>query len=828
MPSIIPGYEYDIFISYRHKDNKYDGWVTEFVTNLKKELEATFKEDISIYFDTNPHDGLLETHDVDESLKQKLKCLIFIPIISQTYCDPKSFAWKNEFLAFIKMVGETSSSPFGLPAGQAGGQGAGLKVKLANNNVASRVLPIRIHEIDASDQKLLEDELQGKLRAIDFIYHSAGVNRPLTPKDERELNLNKYFYRDQINKVANSVKEITVGLQNALAQGTDADEEKQQTAPKQIQFRTELKRRNVLRASLAYVLLSLVFWKVTSISINLFSVPESALNIVTLVLIIFFPISIIMAWLYERSPQGFIRTGTTASFSNPFSPDQKKPFTSNTLILILTVTASALFLFVRPEMNGRKEEITQSPVIDPSVAVIPFEDMSPNHDQEYFSNGMMDEILNHLFKIGGLRVISRTTAMKYKGSKLSLKEIATELNVDHVLEGSVQKYGDSVRIRVQLINGKTDEHLWAGTYDKLFKDIFFIQSSVAQQVARQLKVTIAPEVIKRIESIPTENAEAYNLYLQAQSRMVGDNFEFDQAKQLLEKAISLDPDFADAYASLAGWWMQKGGHAGDLGREQVLNKALPLLAKALELDGNSVAAHVFSAWISLWYNLDFAATEMEFQAVSRLIPSGTELNWFSEYLLASGQAMKAFDLSKKSFDADKNELYNWVMMSLTYYYNDQPEKALATIERTINLYTNNSFVWLNNIRLYTYCEKYESAISLYEKENADKFYDYSGPYVSGHLGIAYYKTGKKDKALELLNKLKAMSKKSPVGSPSYFIAAVYTAMGEKDQAMQSLEKAYKDHEVEMYWLKEEPLFKPLHGEPKFEALVEKVFKSKKD
>jgi hypothetical protein len=313
MASLIPGFQYDIFISYRHKDNKGGHWVTEFVDALKTELEATFKEDISIYFDENPYDGLLPTHDVDDSLRDKLKSLIFIPIVSHTYCDPKSFAWNNEFLAFKKMASE---DPFGL------------KIRLPSGNVASRVLPVRIHEIDVADLRILEDELEGKLRAIDFIYHSAGVNRPLTPKDERDGSLNKFFYRDQINKLANSVKEIVLGMQRA--QSIDApDVEKHSASPKGIPFKIELNRRNVLRASLAYLLFSLVVWKIASISIGLFDIPAGTLKVVTLILVILFPVSILMAWLFERSPQGFIRTGTAASFSNPFSPDQKKPFTSN-------------------------------------------------------------------------------------------------------------------------------------------------------------------------------------------------------------------------------------------------------------------------------------------------------------------------------------------------------------------------------------------------------------------------------------------------------------------------------------------------------------------
>ena len=198
MASLIPGYEYDIFISYRQKDNKHDGWVTEFVNNLKGELESTFKEEISVYFDINPHDGLLETHDVDASLKDKLKCLVFIPIISRTYCDPKSFAWEHEFKAFVE---QASQDQFGL------------KVKLPNGNVASRVLPVRIHDLDNDDIKLYELVLEGVLRGIEFIYKSAGVNRPLRSTEEKpHENLNKTIYRDQINKVALAIRDIITAI----------------------------------------------------------------------------------------------------------------------------------------------------------------------------------------------------------------------------------------------------------------------------------------------------------------------------------------------------------------------------------------------------------------------------------------------------------------------------------------------------------------------------------------------------------------------------------------------------------------------------------------
>lgn len=199
MASVIEGYEYDIFISYRQKDNKGDRWVSRFVEALNTELEGTFKEDVSVYFDENPHDRLQETHDVDKSLEGKLKCLIFIPILSQTYSDPQSFAWQYEFLPFIKL---------------AGGDRFGKDIRLRSGNFASRVLPIRIHDIEEEDVKLFEKETGLKLRALDFVFRTAtGVSRPLLQnEDHPNENLNKTFYRDQINKVARAIKDIITGM----------------------------------------------------------------------------------------------------------------------------------------------------------------------------------------------------------------------------------------------------------------------------------------------------------------------------------------------------------------------------------------------------------------------------------------------------------------------------------------------------------------------------------------------------------------------------------------------------------------------------------------
>lgn len=219
MASIIPGFEYDIFVSYRHNDNKYDGWVTEFVEKLSQELNATLKDKVSIFFDRNPQEGLGELHQVDASISNKIKALIFIPIISQTYCDVNSFAWKQEFKIFKS---------------EAENDRLGRDIKLLNGNFASRILPVKIHDIDTEDVRLLENELAGALRSIDFIYREAGVNRSLRPvDDELGTAANRILYRNQINKLANAIKEIVQGIK-AVEHGVPAQAENHTLTARQI------------------------------------------------------------------------------------------------------------------------------------------------------------------------------------------------------------------------------------------------------------------------------------------------------------------------------------------------------------------------------------------------------------------------------------------------------------------------------------------------------------------------------------------------------------------------------------------------------------------
>lgn len=488
MSSIIPEYNYDIFISYRQKDNKGDKWVSEFVEALKTELEATFKEDVSIYFDENPHDRLQETHNVDKSLESKLKCLIFIPILSQTYCDPNSYAWQNEFLSFLKSV---KNDRFGKD------------VKLRGGNVASRVLPIRIHDLEPEDVKLFEKETGSVLRSLDFVYKTAsGVNRPLQPEDDKNDNLNKTLYRDQINKVAGAIKEIIISIKKEIESAVQGKNEKR---VEEVQSSDSIEKGSKRRIT-----------------------PQSR------------------KWLLFTLP-------------------------------LLLVTVVVILIYSVLNYSKQSQKLTD---LDKSIAVLPFVNDSPDKENDYVCNGMMEEILNQLQKISDLRVKSRTSSEKYRNSGKDIREIGKELNVSMIMEGSVRKIGDDLRIYTQLINAKTGDHLWSEVYDgKYTTDILSFLPQVARRVANSLNVVITPKEEKIIATASTSNMQVYDLKLKAdemirQWQRTYDSIYLKSALNLINQSLNLEPGNSDALRS-KGWLFREASN---------FDSALFYIRKVISLD----------------------------------------------------------------------------------------------------------------------------------------------------------------------------------------------------------------------------------------------------
>ena len=586
MASILPGFEYDIFISYRHKDNEYDGWVTEFVDNLRKELRATFKEDISIYFDENPHDGLLETHHVDKSLEGKLKCLIFIPIISQTYCDPKSFAWQHEFCAFNKLAKEDQF---------------GRDIKLSNGNVAGRILPVKIHDIDAEDKVLLENELGGALRSIEFIFKSTGVNRPLTPSDNPEKNLNKTFYRDQVNKVANTVKEIVTGLKTFA--------------------RTPLK-----------------------------PTPPSS------------------NWK-EPQPKLHVR---------------KLLANSSAILLLMLLAGYLIFNFTPLGTRLHPEPIAKS------IAVLPFVDMSQAKDLEYLADGITEEIINSLTVINGLKISSRTSSFQFKEKNVDLKEIAEKLDVETILEGSVQKSGNRLRITVQLIRAKDNFHLWSEHFDKQTNDIFAIQDSIALNVVRRLRITLSENEIPRISHRKTTQ-DAYTEYLKGSYAYQQGNF--GQSIEYNFRAIQQDSLFAQSYSAIAlakAWIIILRAH--DFGNAVAIDEAKKYARRSIQLDpylGEGYSALALMAWA---IEGDFSTARINFEKSIQLNPSSSLIkNRYGYFLMWMGDFNKACSLALEAMKADPADYNSYMILSRSKIYSGQFAEADKYLQEGSRLFPEQGF-----------------------------------------------------------------------------------------------------------------------------------------
>ncbi|HMG90317.1 MAG TPA: tetratricopeptide repeat protein [Chryseolinea sp.] len=571
MPSLIPGYEYDIFISYRHKDNKGGHWVTEFVEALRTELESTFKEDISIYFDENPHDGLLETDQVDRSLEGKLKCLILIPIISRTYCDPTSFAWRHEFLAFRDVAVKDKF---------------GLEVQLADGNFTSRILPVQIHDLSEEDLTLFEKENGGPIRAISFTFKSLGVNRPLTPSDSRSESSSKTVYRDQINKTANAIYRVVHALRSGQQRspGKTADQRRIAAPVRNAGWVwSELIRRNVFRAAFAYLIVALAFRQMIIILTGLVNLHYLFSYYLDWILVGFFPIAVILAWLFEKSPTGFIRTSSLESTENPYTPAQKKPLTGNTIIVLLSTVVLLQFVFfylVRQNFFGPARGNEKS------IAVLPFENRSDELTDEYFADGLTDEIIEHLSILGDLHVINRQSILDYRGKELSYKRIASELDVSNILTGSVRRSGDLIKITATLIECSTNKYLWGATFQRTNKDIMSIQSEIARNIAGVLKVRINELENAKLDDWPTQNPTAYDYYVKGRTLYYQyKSSSNDQAIDQFKMAIALDPNYALAWAGLGDAYSQMHNRFGK--EVSWIDSSIVAGQKAVGLDSTS-------------------------------------------------------------------------------------------------------------------------------------------------------------------------------------------------------------------------------------------------
>ena len=593
-------------------------------------------------------------------------------------------------------------------------------------------------------------------------------------------------------------------------------------------FFAELKRRNVYKVAIAYIVGGWALSQGIAQVFPVFDVPNWAIRVLVVLIVAGLPVALVLAWMFELTPQGIKRTETADAM--PAATRRKKHVWIYVVVVGVLMSVGLFLLGRYSAVTGAPRPITQpearpgfqsqtATVPDKSIAVLPFDNLSRDPDNAYFAEGVQDEILTRLAKIGDLKVISRTSTEKYKSAPANLREIAQQLGVANIVEGSVQKANDQVRVNVQLINALTDAHLWADTYDRKLLDIFSAETEIAKTIADTLQAKLSGSEKTAISKKPTANPEAYELYLKARffwNKRTGNDLK--TAADYFQRAIDADPSYGSAYAGLAQSYLLIPVFGAGAPRE-FFPKATVAAYRAIKLDETSAEGHSTLAMLLL-FDFKFKESEDEFRRAIELNPNyATAHHWFGNSLLVTlGRFDEAIKQGERAVELDPLSLIINADLGSSLMIARRYDEAIAQLRRTLALDGNFGYAhWNLGEALYLKGDA-SAAIAEYEKAATLD----NDPQILALLARAYAETGKKEKALEILAQLKALGQQSFVRN--YLYTIIYTGLGDKATAIDYLEKARDGGESpDTTWLKVDPIFDPLRDEPRFQQLVAKLF-----
>ncbi len=559
-------------------------------------------------------------------------------------------------------------------------------------------------------------------------------------------------------------------------------------------FFAELKRRNVYKVGIAYGVVAWLLIQIATQVFPFFEIPNWAVRLIVLVVIVGFPIALVIAWAFELTPEGLKRTETADAEHLP-GRSQKRAW----IYVVIIAGAISVGIFFLGRYTTSKSSVGTE-LSGKSIAVLPFDNLSRDPDNAYFAEGIQDEILARLAKIADLKVISRTSTQKYKSAPDNLREIAKQLDVVNILEGSVQKAADQVRVTVQLINATNDAHLWAETYDRKLTDIFTVESEIAKTIADTLRAKLTGSEERMMSKKPTANPEAYEFYLKGRffwNKRTG--VDLRKAIDYFNQAVAKDPSYALAYAGLADAYVLLSGF-GAASPKDSLPQAKAAAEKALELDSTLGEAHASLAQALLAYDFDFAGA-------NRVAP-------LSQFEDAIAQLKRALQLDPLSMIINAD--VGTVLTNARRY-----DEAIEQLRKTLEMDPSFYYAHYNLGEALEMKGLTENAIAEYQRAIALN----DDPVPQALLGHLYAKIGKKNEARQILQQLHESSKQHYV-SP-YLFAMIHIGLGDKNQAIDFLEKTYEDRDgYSIAFIKVDPFLDPLRSDPRFEALVQKVFTAK--
>ena len=476
---------------------------------------------------------------------------------------------------------------------------------------------------------------------------------------------------------------------------------------------------------------------------------------------------------------------------------------------------------LRSNEETKREPVDALPIPAKSIAVLPFGNLSRDPDNAYFVEGIQDEILTRLSKIGDLKVISRTSTQKYKSAPDNLRDVARELGVANILEGSVQKSNDQVRVNVQLINALTDAHLWADTYDRKLTDMFAVESEIAKTIAETLQAKLSGLEKTAMSKKPTANPEAYELYLKGRffwNKRTGEDLR--KSIEYLKEAIAKDPGYALAYAGLADSYGLLRFYGGASPAESIV-PATAAAKKALELDDSLAEPHASLGLIAT-EELDVHRAVEELERAIQLNPNyATAHHWLALAFTALGQSDRSIAETKRALELDPLSMVINADLSIAYLYARRYDEAEAQASKTLEI-DPRSFLAHYYLGMALQLKgRLEEAIPEFQKA-VELNHD---PYCISILAQGYARNGQTDEARKLLAQLNEMAKSAEV--PEYAFALIYTSLGDKDHAIAALEHGFAGgNKSYLFLLPGDPLLDDLRGDPRFEDLVQKVTRPK--
>lgn len=561
----------------------------------------------------------------------------------------------------------------------------------------------------------------------------------------------------------------------------------------------ELKRRNVIKAGIAYLVVAWLITQVLSIVFPAFDVPPYFLKAALILLLIGFPIWLVFSWIYELTPDGIKKTEDIASSANLTSQ------TGNKLnkIIIFTLTLAIIVLIYDRFSNKPVNVVDYG---DKSIAVMAFADMSPNKDHEYFSDGISEELLNILARIKDLKVISRTSSFSYKDKNATATEIGKDLNVSYILEGSIRKAGNTVRITTQLINTIDGSHVWSNTYDRTLDSIFKIQDDIAQKVSSQLESSL----LGKRPNLYKPKVEAYNLYLQARHFTNQNTKEgYITAEELIHQSLAIDSSYAEAWDILA-YIHNNGVYNFNIGNSsEKINQGIEAAQKALELNPNLAEAYTTlgSLQNKVWR---FDKSIKNINRAVKLQPNNAVILGTAA-LYTLGDLDKSVALIKQAIANDPLIYTNYFNLGFAYYRLGKLDKAFKAFNSYAKYYPNSQILHYMRSMVYLAQNKMGKALEEINEETHPFFSLYGKNYI-------YYAMGETNKADELFEEL--LEKESETDPAN--VADVYAFRGDYDKAFEYLEKAVSIKDPVLLEVLTYPATKKMRNDPRWKPLIKKI------